>query len=194
MIDDRLRGAAWTCHGRLMDGAAGDGARTRSLKLGKVTVRFVFWRALIDAFAQLELFTVPASLVIVCRGRATWSDFAGKNINQGMSTSPCKVTDPRKLEPTAIEWKWLHCSAMGCESGRQDSNLRPLVPQTSPYFQLRSRVQKEWFCQELVGMTTRPGAMESIGIPSTRTHACWTFCPSPTARHFAAFWRRSSSI
>jgi hypothetical protein len=37
---------------------------------------------------------------------------AGKNINQGMSTSPCKVTDPRKLELaelsgngfTALQW------------------------------------------------------------------------------------------
>jgi hypothetical protein len=32
----------------------------------------------------------------------TESGFAGKNINQGMSTSPCKVTDPRKLESAAI--------------------------------------------------------------------------------------------
>jgi hypothetical protein len=28
-------------------------------------------------------------------------------------------------------------------------------------------------------MTTSAGAMESIGIPSTRTHACWTLLPSP---------------
>ena len=55
-----------------------------------------------------------------------------------MSTSPCEVTDPRKLESPETEWKWLHCTAMGCESGRQDSNLRPLVPQTSPYFPPRA--------------------------------------------------------
>jgi hypothetical protein len=72
-----------------------------------------------------------------------------------MSTSPCKVTDPRKLESTATEWKWLHCSAMGCESGRQDSNLRPLVPQTSPRFPMSGEFDLEWFCEELVGMTTR---------------------------------------
>ena len=47
---------------------AGDGTRTRSLNLGKVTVRLVFRRAPIpDAFAQLELFTVPVSVVIVRR-------------------------------------------------------------------------------------------------------------------------------
>ena len=108
-----------------------------------------------------------------------------------MSTSPCKVTDPRKLESAATEWKWLHCSAMGCESGRQDSNLRPLVPQTSPHFHPQTRVQKEWFRRELVGMTTRAGAMDSIGIPSTRPHAYWALLPSPTALHFAAGGRRA---
>jgi hypothetical protein len=49
--------------------------------------------------------------------------FAGKAINRGISTSRCRVTDPRELESTAIRWKWLHCNAIGCESGRQDSNL-----------------------------------------------------------------------
>jgi hypothetical protein len=96
-----------------------------------------------------------------------------------MRTSPCKATDPRKLEPAALEWKWLHCTSMGCESGRQDSNLRPLVPQTSPCFRARRRVQKEWFRGELVGMTTRAGAMESNGILSTRTRAYWKLLPSP---------------
>jgi hypothetical protein len=81
-----------------------------------------------------------------------------------MSTSPCKVTDPRKLESAATEGKQLHCSAMGCESGRQDSNLRPLVPQTSPYFSPRAEFDLEWFCGELVGMTTRARLMESVGI------------------------------
>jgi hypothetical protein len=71
-----------------------------------------------------------------------------------MSTSPCKVTDPRKLESTAIRRKRLHYSAIGCQSGRQDSNLRPLVPQTSPYFATRAEFDLEWFCGELVGMTT----------------------------------------
>src|ERR1019366_5025482 len=97
-------------------------------------------------------------------GRAKQSGFAGKNINQGMSTSPCKVTDPRELESAATEWKWLHCSAMGCESGRQDSNLRPLVPQTSPHFPMSAEFDLEWFCGELVGMTTRACLLESAGI------------------------------
>jgi hypothetical protein len=81
-----------------------------------------------------------------------------------MSTSPCKVTDPRQLESDATEWKWLHCTAVGCESGRQDSNLRPLVPQTSPHFPMSAEFDLEWFCGELVGMTTRPRVMESAGI------------------------------
>ena len=81
-----------------------------------------------------------------------------------MSTSPCTVTDPRKLESAATECKWLHCNAMGCESGRQDSNLRPLVPQTSPHFPMSAEFDLEWFCGELVGMTTRARVMESAGI------------------------------
>src|ERR1035437_2796403 len=81
-----------------------------------------------------------------------------------MRTSPCTVTDPRKLESAATECKWLHCSAMGCESGRQDSNLRPLVPQTSPHFPMSAEFDLEWFCGELVGMTTRVRWLESVGI------------------------------
>ena len=111
--------------------------------------------------------------------RATYSGFAGKGINQGMSTSPCKVTDPRRLESAATEWTWLHCSGRGCESGRQDSNLRPLVPQTSPRFRGRNRVQNVWFRGGLVGMTTSASAMESIGIPSTHTHTYCTLLPPP---------------
>jgi hypothetical protein len=81
-----------------------------------------------------------------------------------MSTSPCKVTDPRKLESAAFECKWLHRNAMGCESGRQDSNLRPLVPQTSPYFPIRIEFDLECFRREMVGMTTRPCFLDSVGI------------------------------
>jgi hypothetical protein len=88
-----------------------------------------------------------------------------------MSTSPCKVTDPRKLESAATEWKRLHCSAMGCESGRQDSNLRPLVPQTSTYFPIRIEFELEGFRREMVGMTTRPCSLESVRIASTSTGA-----------------------
>ena len=77
------------------------------------------------------------------------------------------MTDPRKLESAATEWKWLHCSAMGCESGRQDSNLRPLVPQTSPHFPMSAEFDLEWFCRELVGMTTSPCKLESAGIECT---------------------------
>jgi hypothetical protein len=68
------------------------------------------------------------------------------------------------LESAATEWKWLHCTAMGCESGRQDSNLRPLVPQISPHFPMRAEFDLEWFCRELVGLTTRARGMESAGI------------------------------
>jgi hypothetical protein len=71
--------------------------------------------------------------------------------------------DHGNLESTAIRWKRLHCPAMGCESGRQDSNLRPLVPQTSPHFRMSAEFDLEWFCGELVGMTTRARAMESAG-------------------------------
>jgi hypothetical protein len=53
---------------------------------------------------------------------------------------------------------------IGCESGRQDSNLRPLVPQISPHFPMSAEFDLEWFCAELVGMTTRAGVMESAGI------------------------------
>src|ERR1039458_8759378 len=69
-------------------------------------------------------------------------------------------------------------------SGRQDSNLRPLVPQTSPHFPMSAEFDLELFCGELVGMTTSAGAMESTGIPSTRSHICWTLLPSPTALDF----------
>jgi hypothetical protein len=40
MLDKRFMRMAWTCHGRFMDGAAGDGARTRNFNVGKVTVLF----------------------------------------------------------------------------------------------------------------------------------------------------------
>jgi hypothetical protein len=98
------------------------------------------------------------------KARATESGFAGKNINPGMRTSPCKVTDPQKLESAATECKSLHCTAMGCESGRQDSNLRPLVPQTSRHFPISAEFDLECFRREMVGMTTRARAMESAGI------------------------------
>jgi len=49
-------------------------------------------------------------------------------------------------------------------SGRQDSNLRPLVPQTSPYFPIRAEFDLECFRREMVGMTTSACQLESIGI------------------------------
>src|ERR1700693_2298269 len=48
-------------------------------------------------------------------------------------------------------------------SGRQDSNLRPLVPQTSAYFPMSAEFDLEWFCGELVGITPRVWVLESIG-------------------------------
>jgi hypothetical protein len=89
------------------------------------------------------------------------------------------VTDPRKLESAETEWKWLHCTAMGCESGRQDSNLRPLVPQTSPYFLMRAEFDLEWFCGEMVGNTTRPREMESAGLALTFAEVDWAYPISP---------------
>jgi len=55
----------------------------------------------------------------------------------------------------------------GCESGRQDSNLRPLVPQTSPHLPMSAEFDLEWFRREIVGMTTRARLMESVGIAWT---------------------------
>src|ERR1039458_5412003 len=95
-----------------------------------------------------------------------------------MRTSPRRV-DPRNVESTAIQWKRLHCSAMGCESGRQDSNLRPLVPQTSPYFPPRAEFDLECFRREKVGNTTRPREMESAGIALTSAEVDWAYTPSP---------------
>jgi hypothetical protein len=56
-------------------------------------------RPMTDAFAQLDLFRVPASMVIVRPESRDLEWFAGKNINQGMSTSLCKVTDPASWTP-----------------------------------------------------------------------------------------------
>jgi hypothetical protein len=53
---------------------------------------------------------------------------------------------------------------MGCESGRQDSNLRPLVPQISAHFPIRIEFDLECFRREMVGMTTRPCFLDSVGI------------------------------
>ena len=68
--------------------------------------------------------------------------------------------DPANLESTAIRCKRLHYSAMGCESVRQDSNLRPLVPQTSPNFPIRIAFESDDFRREMVGMTTDPRKLE----------------------------------
>jgi hypothetical protein len=51
----------------------------------------------------------------------------------------------------------------GVRRGRQDSNLRPLVPQTSPHFPMSAEVDLECFRREMVGMTTRVRVMESAG-------------------------------
>src|SRR5665213_2610529 len=56
---------------------------------------------------------------------------------------------------------------MGCESGRQDSNLRPLVPQTSTDFPPRAEFDLEWFRREMVGMTTRARVLDFVGIAWT---------------------------
>ena len=53
-------------------------------------------------------------------------------------------------------------------SGRQDSNLRSLVPQTSAYFQAEGRVQLECFRRVLVGKSTSPRKLESAGIECTQ--------------------------
>lgn len=55
-----------------------------------------------DQYAIKEHEQLISSCFGIGMGRATSSGFAEKNINQGMSTSPCRVTDPRKLESAAI--------------------------------------------------------------------------------------------
>ena len=64
---------------------------------------------------------------------------------------------------------------VGRPSGRQDSNLRPLVPQTSPHFPMSAEFDLEWFCGELVGMTTRARVMESAGIAERSTDVYWAY-------------------
>ena len=67
-----------------MDGAAGDGARTRNFNLGKVTVRLgIQAHPITDAFAQLELFTVPVSVVIVRRESRDLEWFCRKEHQSG---------------------------------------------------------------------------------------------------------------
>ena len=59
-------------------------------------------------------------------------------------------------------------ATIGGISGRQHSNLRPLVPQTSAYFQAEGRVQLECFRRVLVGKSTSPRKLESAGIECTQ--------------------------
>jgi hypothetical protein len=56
---------------------------------------------------------------------------------------------------------------MDCESGRQDSNLRPLIPQISLHFPMSAEFDLDWFCGELVGTTTRACSLEHVEIGST---------------------------
>jgi hypothetical protein len=48
-----------------------------------------------------------------------------------------------------IDGVWLVCSQIKIArpSGRQDSNLRPLVPQTSTQFSMRAEFDLEWFVE-----------------------------------------------
>ena len=69
-------------------------------------------------------------------------------------------------------------------SGRQDSNLRPLVPQTSPHFPIRVEFDLQCFRREMVGMTTRARVMDCVGTPrldALRTFSVqiWQQVPSP---------------
>jgi hypothetical protein len=54
----------------------------------------------------------------------------------------------------------LTANSIARPSGRQDSNLRPLVPQTSPYFPIRVEFDLQCFRREMVGMTTDPRKLE----------------------------------
>ena len=56
---------------------------------------------------------------------------------------------------------------MGCESGRQDLNLRPLVPQTNTHFPPRAEFDLECFRREMVGMTTRARVLDFVGLAWT---------------------------
>jgi hypothetical protein len=53
---------------------------------------------------------------------------------------------------------------MGCESGRQDSNLRRLVPQTSTHFPIRIEFELELFRREMVGKTTHPRTLKLLEL------------------------------
>jgi hypothetical protein len=64
-----------------------------------------------------------------------------------------------------INWSLYRTAAA---SGRQDSNLRPLVPQTSASAMESIRVQNVRNGGELVGKITRAREMESDGIASRR--------------------------
>ena len=57
---------------------------------------------------------------------------------------------------------------MGCESGRQETRAcNPCLPRFVLIFSRDDEFRKTGLVEHLVGMTTRTGAMEPIGIPST---------------------------
>jgi hypothetical protein len=58
-------------------------------------------------------------------------------------------------------------ASFATNSGRQDSNLRSLVPQISPHFPRRAEFGFECFRREMVGMMTRARLIESVGIAWT---------------------------
>jgi hypothetical protein len=73
-----------------------------------------------------------------------------RSMFDGLRTTVSTLSRSRKgtltsPESIAIACKWLHCSAKVGKSGRQDSNLRPLVPQTSPYFPVSAEFDLDWF-------------------------------------------------
>ena len=86
---------------------------------------------------------------------------AGKAIIPGQSITPrSPAGTQRPAQPLAA-------NSNARPSGIQDSNLRPLVPQTSTHFPLSADFNLEWFRGELAGMTTRASAMEPIEIACT---------------------------
>ncbi len=87
--------------------------------------------------------------------------FAGKVIIPGLSAIPRGVHAPTWLR------NLFRRTRPARPSGRQDSNLRPLVPQISPHFSTTAEFDLECFRREVVGMTTRARVLESVGIAST---------------------------
>ena len=163
------------------------------------------------AVVLVQWFSTEPSSTADGSGRA----FARGRERDSPTLSPTVRT---RSQPVAarLGWKLGYSAAAGGHArpisycrGDRTSNLRPLVPQTSPYFPPRAEFDLEWFCGELVGMTTRARVMESAGIvekhvsalqldrleprrpPLGRCEPAATASRCPSSHHAAGFLTRS---